>query len=134
MTRHELLVVRRLRAEIARQEEYVRELRDLQTSQERLLTTCQPMGYRSRLEGFVMKVMLAEERLNNLRGRLLEYGRRLREKILAETDGLLSEVLIARYVECLTWTQAAELLQVSRTKIYMLHKNFLKGLAENVKA
>jgi len=134
MTWRELLAVKRMQRVIARQEEYLRGLRELQESQERLLSMAKPLGYRSRLEGFVIKIMAAEEHLANLRGVMDEVKRRLREKITSETQGLLREVLIVRYVECLTWTAAAEQLQVPRTIIYRLHKKFFReGLAENVK-
>ena len=133
MTRQDLFAVYRVHVMIAEHEEYLRGLRELTTSIQRVMHPTRSCGHVGLPENQVVKIMTAEETLARLRDRLAYEQLKLREKILAETADELHEMLISRYVDCLTWGQVAMLLQLPRSTVFRQNKNFLQGLAEFVK-
>ena len=128
MTRQELFKVRSLAHKINQHEKYLRGLRELIDNAERLMGAMTGMTSR-KVETLTVKIISTEEKLKNLRGQLDDSKRELLEKILAEYDEPeLQTMLILRYVECLTWSQIAAQMNMSRRNVYRLNQNFIRHL------
>ena len=127
MTKAELNKVRRYRRKVTAQEDYLIGLRGLRTTAERVMTIGRSNVPSKRVESLVIKIVAAEEKLQWMYEELErlcdELGRRLFDEVL---EMRLYNILTLRYVECLTWTEIAKRLGISRRRIYDSHQKYLR--------
>lgn len=128
MTKAELNSVRRLTAQIAKQEEYIRGLRELIENTERLPGKSRG-AISKKVEALTVKILAAEEKLLRLEQELEPTRDKLWEQILREYhEPKEIWLLINRYVECRTWTQTAARMHYSRAWVYEASQKILQDL------
>lgn len=129
MTKEELYSVRRLTAQISKQEEYIRGLRELIENTERLAGMSHG-AISKKVEALTIKILAAEEKLSRLKTDLDTTREKLWAQILREYhEPKEIWLLINRYVECRTWTQTAAQMHYSRRSLYRLNKEIFSKLS-----
>ncbi len=129
LTREEIMAVRKVLKQIRKQEEYLAGLKALKVSMERQVSRGHSGTPSSKIEGLIVKIMMAEGKLAQLQARRFQEQELLTEKILEQDySALIQAMLIYRYAECLTWTEISEIMQMGRRRLYELNKKFIAHL------
>ncbi|MBE8950721.1 MAG: hypothetical protein SR3Q1_09020 [Quinella sp. 3Q1] len=126
MTAEQLGEVRRLKAQLEDAEAELDYLRGLTS---RLKNMPRSLKVHSRVEELAIKRVDGEKILAKLREALDEAHDELTEKILsAPLSNLARQILLLRYVDCLSFRKIARVTNYSLTSIFRIHDEILERL------
>lgn len=126
MTAEQLGEVRRLKAQLEDAEAELDYLRGLTS---RLKNMPRSLKVHSRVEELAIKRVDGEKILGKLREALDEAHDELTEKILsAPLSNLARQILLLRYVDCLSFRKIARVTNYSLTSIFRIHDEILERL------
>ena len=129
MTERELNEVRDLRDKIREKEWHAETLRrtadDLVPTRDGLPKDKTP---HSRVESLIVRVRMLEEEADNLRGEMVEAAIRLTDKLSATLKGQELQIMSLRYVNCQSFLDIQEALNLSDARVFYLHRNALRKL------
>ena len=128
MTEKELNSVRELKKQIRILEQHLQALR---LSAENLVPILDGLPHsseaKSRVEKIALMIIEDERELETLRKQIISAKSELLDKILREIEEPTLQALTAlRYVECLSYKEAARRMTFTLRHVFRLHEKFLK--------